>query len=121
MWRIKMNLHELAPELFTDGDTPDFELEKVYKQRSGASHLDALETIFEMGFEFAIEKTGQKSELEEQSLVYDALRYQYNELLQKHEALKRQVATYPPDAITEGGQQERIRDQAMGMGLVFKT
>jgi hypothetical protein len=116
-----MNLHELAPEFFSEGETVDFDLEKIYKQRSASSHLDALETIFEKGFEYALGTVGNIISAQNQDQLSD-LQEKFDALTRKHEMLKAQVgAKVPADVMTEGGQMDEIRAQALGMGVVFRS
>lgn len=114
-----MNLHELAPELFSEGEKVDFDLDKIYKERSRSSHLDALETIFEMGFEYALERMGMEKdaiEARHEEELFD-LQERFDALELKHENLKAQIAAQR-DKPTEEVTQKAV-EQTMGMGRSF--
>lgn len=95
-------------DLHIEDEVIEIDLESIYKLHSANSHLAALTAIFEAGVQYARETHSEE------------LQERHDELLRKHEALKKKVGAVS-DTMTEGGQQEKIRDQAMGMGLVFKT
>ena len=119
-----MNLHELAPTYFPD-EQFDPELEKIYKQCSANSHLTALETIFEMGAQEAIKYIELNMEVMEagHQLALDSLGKRLDELAEKHENLKAQIAASAAQDSGHPGNDAIVQREAvaqvMGMGGTF--
>jgi hypothetical protein len=122
-----LNLHDIAPEHFTEDEFPMIDLDAFYKYHSQHSHLTALEKIFAEGVKYTIDHAAIGSVSIEEALKkkhqkeLDDLRNQFNLLQQKYEAL---LARAGVDIQTRPGEdqitQHELVNQTLGMGKVFQ-
>ena len=111
----------------TDGHlaaTAGIDLDALYKQHIGHSHLQSLQAVFDAGFTLAVQNVVSREEdiVREYREENATLLHRFTEVYDKYCALKQQLAlqndttSLPVEDMTQ-----KVAAQVMDMGNVFRT